>query len=72
MSASPRSFRLSPEAQKNLTGIAEDYGLSENKVINLLLTEPYNDTQLTNAERIIKTYLVKKLNSRAPHDTGSQ
>jgi len=39
MTTKPRSFRLTPEAAANLERLAAEYRMSENKVVNILLTE---------------------------------
>ena len=39
MTTKPRSFRLTPEAAANLERLATDYRMSENKIVNILLTE---------------------------------
>ena len=41
MITSPKSFRLTKEAQENLAKLTERYELSEGRVINLLLTEKH-------------------------------
>ena len=38
MNSTPRSFRLSKQAQETLKNLAEDFNLSENKVVEILLT----------------------------------
>jgi len=54
-----RSFRLTPEAAANLDKIANDYKITPNKIINLLLTEntqtPYLENN-TKAAEIIEEY----------------
>ena len=64
---SPRSFRLSQEAADNLALLAKDYGISENKIVNLLLTEKSWQQYMENptiAAEIVEKYYTNKVHSK--------
>lgn len=72
MANQPRSFRLTPEAASELESLAKFYELSENRVVNILLT--WKDTQSAMEDKhtaieILEAYHTDKVLSRIQRDT---
>lgn len=72
MNNKPRSFRLTPEAAAELESLARFYSLSENRVINILLT--WQDPRSVmedkhSAIEILEAYHVDKVLSRIQRNT---
>jgi hypothetical protein len=60
----PRTFRLTEKAQKNLVFLSENFDMNEAKILNILLTE-YERPLFLAAERTIQKYLIAKIENTA-------
>lgn len=70
MNTKPTSFRLTSDAKTNLERIAKDYGVTPNKVVNVLLTHqekhPFMENQTAASHVVEDWYTDKRLAKLLP------